>query len=96
MTTLALRRAARERRDLRTRPDATAFARLCADIARRLAAACATMPSAEFDALVRDMARVQLRWEERRWRATLPATALRVVLRHQPPRASRARWAASR
>jgi hypothetical protein len=43
---------------------AVRVARLTADVAARLGPACAGMPTADFDALVDDIARLKLRWAE--------------------------------
>ena len=41
------------------------LARLTADVAARLRPVCGAMPPAEFDALVRDIALMKLRWSAR-------------------------------
>lgn len=57
-----------DRRDTRARPDAAAFDALRAALAARLARACADLPAAELQTLVRDTTRTRLRWERRRRR----------------------------
>ena len=47
--------------DARLEPEVR-LARLTADVAARLGPVCSDLPAAEFDALVRDIARMKLRW----------------------------------
>jgi hypothetical protein len=47
--------------DARLEPEVR-LARLAADVATRLRPVCSDLPAAEFDALVRDIARIKLRW----------------------------------
>jgi hypothetical protein len=50
---------------MRSPPRTARLAKLQADIARRLRPLCGTLPQAEFEALVREMAERQLRFEAR-------------------------------